>query len=231
MNGLLLFNKPILWTSHDAVDFIRRYSGQRAVGHSGALDPMATGLLVLLLGSATKLSQELTALDKDYTGTITFGIQTDTHDLEGRLLSWNECGALKPEDVERVFSGLAGRQLQVPPRYSSVRRQGRRLYEWARRGVVVEPAGRQVTVDEFQLLKFSPPDAAFFVRCSKGTYVRTLADEAGRRLGCGGVLSSLVRTRVGPFHLKNAFTEEQIRNYTAGQIASLLNHDHLQRIG
>lgn len=209
MDGIILFNKPILWTSHDAVDFFRRRLGQRKVGHAGALDPMATGLLLILAGSATKLSSSLSGLDKDYRGVMTFGVATDTQDFEGRILSETDTSSLTEDQVHKTLAGFEGLIRQVPPSFSAVKRQGKKLYEWARRGVMVAVEPREITVRRFELTTFSSPDAHFFLSCSKGTYVRTLCDEAGKALGCGAALSALVRTRIGDYHLKDAVTESR----------------------
>ncbi len=218
MDGILLFNKPILWTSHDAVDFIRRRLGQKAVGHAGTLDPLASGLLVMLLGKSTKRSPEFSALDKDYSGTMMLGVCTDTQDLEGKIVGTSDWGRVGSEEVAEVFSNLSGRQLQTPPSFSAARKGGRKLYDWARRGVAVEASPKEITVSQFLLTQFEPPEIHFFLTCSKGTYVRTLCDEAGRRLGCGAALSALSRTRVGPFALKDALGETAIREWALPDI-------------
>ncbi|MBI3253091.1 MAG: tRNA pseudouridine(55) synthase TruB [Candidatus Omnitrophica bacterium] len=222
MDGILLFDKPIHWTSHDAVDFIRRRIGQRAVGHAGTLDPLATGLLILLLGKSTKLSKDFSNLDKDYAGSMTLGMTTDTQDLEGRILSGALPENVRAADIERLFRELTGTLMQVPPRFSAVHQKGKKLYKWARKGVAVEEApAREIRVEDFKLLRFSPPDIYFSLRCSKGTYVRTLCDVIGKRLGPGGVLSCLVRTRIGRFRLENALTEEKIL---------AMSHENLSRL-
>lgn len=222
MDGILLFSKPILWTSHDAVDFIRRRVGQKAVGHTGTLDPLASGLLVMLLGKSTKRSQELGALDKDYSGTMRLGIWTDTQDLEGKIIGTSDYGSVRMEEVAEVFSKLSGRQTQTPPPFSAARKGGRKLYDWARLGVAVEARPKEVTVSQFILTRFAPPEIHFFLTCSKGTYVRTLCDEAGRRLGCGAALSALSRTRVGPFLLKDALSEKRVEALKANDIETYL---------
>ncbi|MGH7197378.1 MAG: tRNA pseudouridine(55) synthase TruB [Candidatus Omnitrophota bacterium] len=210
MDGILLFNKPILWTSHDAVDFARRCLGQKAIGHAGTLDPLATGLLVLLIGRATKLSPGFSALDKDYAGTLTLGIRTDTQDFEGKILEEASFDAVTEDRARGVFAELCGTQLQRAPAFSAVRRKGRKSYEWARRGVPVEPSEKEITVSDFALTAFAPPDIHFRLSCSKGTYVRALCDEAGERLGCGATLSALVRTRVGPYAVEDARSIEDL---------------------
>ncbi len=219
MDGILLFNKPILWTSHDAVDFFRRRLGQKKVGHAGTLDPMATGLLVMLLGAATKASSRLSGLDKDYAGTMTLGITTDTQDLEGKIIAVEEnYDAIDEGRVREVFGLFHGLIEQVPPAYSSVRKNGKKLYEWARKGVACAAEARQVMIRRFDLSAYLPPEAHFTLSCSKGTYVRALCDEAGKLLGCGAALSSLVRTRVGKFQLKDALAENQVSSFLKAEL-------------
>ena len=230
MDGILLFKKPILWTSHDAVDFIRRRLGQKAVGHAGTLDPLATGLLVILLGKATKLSQELSASDKDYAGSLTLGIRTDTQDLEGKILSTGDWTTIQKNGIEALFSEMSGVQFQTPPLFSAVKKKGRNLYCWARAGVIVEREAREINVHRFRMTELLLPDVYFSLSCSKGTYVRALCDDAGKRLGCGAVLSSLVRTRSGPFYLTDALNEEEVRHLPLAEIEKrLAAHENLQR--
>ena len=230
MDGVLLFNKPILWTSHDAVDFIRRRLGQKSVGHAGTLDPLATGLLVILLGQATKLSQDLSASDKDYAGSLTLGIRTDTQDLEGKILSTGDVAALQKDEIGAIFLKMSGTQLQTPPLFSAVKKKGKNLYHWARAGAVVEREAREINVRRFNVTEISLPEVYFSLTCSKGTYVRSLCDDIGQRLGCGAVLSSLVRTRSGPFHLIDALSEETIRHSPLAAIEKhLATHESLQR--
>ena len=222
MDGILLFNKPILWTSHDAVDFVRRCVRQKSVGHAGTLDPLATGLLVMLLGKLTKLSQQFSGLDKRYFGSMTLGIATDTQDLEGRILGGSDYDSVREESVLEVFSELRGTQLQKPPAYSAARKQGKRLYDWARQGVLVEPEPKQITVSRFELAGVEWPELYFSLVCSKGTYVRSLCDRVGQRLGCGATLSSLVREQVGRFNLSGAVGENELRQMPLEKIESIL---------
>jgi tRNA pseudouridine55 synthase len=222
MDGILLFNKPITWTSHDAVDLLRRKLGQRAVGHAGTLDPMATGLLVLLLGRATKRSQELSGLDKDYRGILTLGITTDTQDMEGRILRRASHELVAREDVENVFAGLRNSEWQIPPSYSAVRKEGKRLYDMARRGVAVTIEARPIRISELRLVSFRPPEIEFFASVSKGTYIRTLCDDAGKQLGCGACLSALVRTRIGSLHLSQALDAGDIRRLSLPELDARL---------
>jgi len=222
MDGILLFNKPILWTSHDAVDFVRRRAGQRAVGHAGTLDPLATGLLVLLLGNATKLSAEFSAYDKDYSGSFHFGMTTDTQDMEGRLLEARDASDLTAAQIQEAFRSLQGTQPQTAPLYSAVKKNGKKLCDWTRQGVSVERTPRTITVTRFDLLRYDAPEAYFSLSCSKGTYVRALCDAAGSKVGVGATLSALVRDRVGPFLLTKASDEKSLWALPAADLARRL---------
>ena len=222
MDGILLFNKPILWTSHDAVDFIRLKLGQKKVGHAGTLDPMATGLLLILIGKATKLSLALSALDKDYFGTMKLGVTTDTQDLEGRIVAVAETDEISEGAIDAVFEELRGSREQVIPMYSAARKNGKKLYEWARKGVCVEEMTKPVTISTLKVNCFALPEIHFFMTCSKGTYVRSVCDLAGKKLGCGAALSSLVRSRIGNFKLENAIDEKKIRNMPPADIEQRL---------
>lgn len=229
MDGLLLFNKPILWTSHDAVDFLRRRTGQRAVGHAGTLDPLATGLLVILLGKWTKRADEYMGLDKSYEGTILLGVETDSYDLDGRICPCEQPAAIDAKKIEAVFARFTGDSLQTPPAYSAIKKAGKKLYELARQGQTVEVQARPIVIREFFLNYFHENEIAFSLSCSKGTYVRSLAHEVGRTLGCGGVLSSLVRTRIGSFYLKDALSEADLKIMSYRQIEEYLN-ENISRI-
>ena len=200
----------MLWTSHDAVDFVRQRLGQRTVGHAGTLDPLATGLLVILAGKATKYSQEFSGFDKEYSGSMMLGVVTDTEDLEGRILEERDYGAVRKNLVLYVFSALHGPQWLKPPAFSAIRHQGRRLYDWARRGAVVEGKEKCVTISKLGMTRFESPEIYFSLTCSKGTYVRSVCSLVGRKLGCGATLSSLVRERVGMFVLTGALTKEDL---------------------
>lgn len=204
MDGVLLLDKPVLWTSHDLVDAVRRRTGQRAVGHAGTLDPMATGLMIVLLGKDTKRSAEFTGLDKSYRGSIRLGISTDTWDLDGRILEENPVPALTAEEVAVHLRRLTGEHRLEPPAFSAIKTGGRKAYASARRGQAVALEARPMDIRRFELEAYEEPEVYFSIDCSKGTYIRSLAHELGRRLGCGGALSSLVRTRIGPYRLQDA---------------------------
>ena len=202
-DGLLLIDKPDGITSHDAIDAVRRALGLRRVGHAGTLDPMASGLLLVGVGRATRLLRFLGELDKEYEGTGRLGVETATLDAEGEVVR------TATPDVSRValdeaMRGLAGEIEQRPPAYSAVKVGGRKLYEAARKGERVEAPPRRVRVDTFEAVRFEPPDFDFRVVCSSGTYVRVLVADVGARLGCGAHLTRLVRTRIGEFHVDEA---------------------------
>lgn len=202
-DGLLLVDKPSGITSHDVVDVERRRLGTRKVGHAGTLDPMATGLLVLGVGRATRLLRYLGDLPKTYEGTGRLGEETDTLDAEGAVLRRTAVSAMR-EDCVRACAALVGGSMQTPPAYSAVKVGGRKLYEAARRGEEVVAAPRPIRVDRFEVSGFDPPSFDFVVTCSGGTYVRVLVADVGVALGCGAHLSRLRRTAIGPFEVSEA---------------------------
>lgn len=204
MDGILLLNKPITWTSHDLVDEVRRRLKIKRVGHAGTLDPMATGLMILLLGKDTKRSSEFMGMDKSYRGSFRLGIRTDSWDLDGKILEERPAGQVSGPELETIFRGFHGEQEMIPPAFSAVKRSGQKAYALARRGETVTLEPRTVRVHEFKIEAYEPPEVYFELSCSKGTYVRSLGHLIGEKLGCGAALSSLVRTRIGGFHLKDA---------------------------
>lgn len=210
-DGLLLIYKPAGMTSHDVVDEIRRRFRMRRVGHGGTLDPAATGLLILLLGRATRHARILLGADKTYAGTLMLGVSTDTQDAEGKVLSTREVGPLTRERVEQACALFRGQIEQQVPAYSAVRIQGQRFYELARAGKPVPRRVRKVTVRDLRLLDLRLPEVDIELTCSSGTYVRTLCADIGDALGCGGHLLRLTRTQVGPFRLSEAVRLEEAR--------------------
>jgi tRNA pseudouridine55 synthase len=202
-DGLLLVDKPRGITSHDAVDGVRRVVGTRKVGHAGTLDPMATGLLVMGVGRATRLLRFLGDMDKEYEGTARLGEETDTLDAEGEVVRTAPVDVSEGE-VAGGMAALTGELRQRPPAYSAVKVGGRRLHREARAGRAVEAEPRTVRVDVFDLRAFDGRDAEFRVVCSGGTYVRSLVADLGQRLGTGAHLRRLVRTRIGPFRVEDA---------------------------
>jgi tRNA pseudouridine55 synthase len=203
LEGLLLVDKPKGVTSHDVVDAARRALGIRKIGHAGTLDPMATGLLILGLGRATRLLRFLADLPKTYEGTGLLGVETDTLDAEGEVIRTTDVHVDRTA-LERAMASRVGASMQPPPAYSAVKVGGRKLYEAARTGEPVEAAPRHVRVDAFDLLAFDPPRFDFRVTASGGTYVRVLVADVGADVGSGAHLIRLVRTAIGPFHVQDA---------------------------
>jgi tRNA pseudouridine55 synthase len=210
-------------TSHDVVDRLRRATGMRRIGHTGTLDPAATGLLVLCLGTATRLSEFLTGLDKTYEGTILFGTTTDSYDLDGTVLETREVPALSAADIQHVCDDFTGAILQVPPMVSAVKVRGERLYKLARKGESVEREPRPITVREFQILDYTAPRAAFRLCCTRGTYARSLCHDVGQRLGCGACLDNLRRTAVGKYAIADALDVNEFtsRDAVVSQLLTL----------
>lgn len=199
MNGVLVADKPGGPTSHDVVAFVRRFTRPSKTGHTGTLDPMATGVLPVCVGTATRLARFLGAGAKEYTGAIALGARTDTYDAQGSLVEERPVGGIREEDVRRAASGLTGEILQAPPPWSAKHVGGERAYRLAREGKLSEMAPVKVRVDLFEISRVEGPIVTFRVACSRGTYVRSLAHDLGQRLGCGAHLAELRRTRTGPF--------------------------------
>ncbi len=217
IEGIVVVNKPPGITSHDVVSFVRRKFKMRRVGHAGTLDPMATGVLVVLLGKSTKLFDRFVFFDKAYQATLTLGLMTTTADIQGEVIQRLPYDQVSSDQVEEVFKRFLGPLPQIPPMVSAVKQNGQRLYKLARRGVSVERTPRNIRIDSLQLVDFLKPDVKFYVECSKGTYVRQLAQDVGEVLGCGACISQIERTKVGPFVLPEAVTLEE------------LNESHIRR--
>jgi tRNA pseudouridine55 synthase len=209
-SGILVVDKGRGATSFDVVAVVRRRLGVRRIGHAGTLDPEATGVLPILVGEATKLTPYLVDQDKEYVATLRFGVTTDTHDVSGRVLSQTPVDELDPARLEDACRAFVGQIRQVPPMYSAVHHQGRRLYELAREGIEVERAAREVVIRSIAIEKIEGPRATLRIVCGKGTYVRVLAADLGAALGCGGAVESLVRWRVGPFDLRDAVSWNEL---------------------
>jgi len=199
VNGILLLDKPAGLTSNAALQAVKKLYAARKAGHTGSLDPLATGLLPICFGEATKISGFLLDADKHYTVTCRFGIRTTTADAEGEIIEERPVGDLGERRVAAALAGFAGEIEQVPPMYSALKHKGERLYKLAREGVEVEREPRRVTIHAIELLSCSSPVAEIRVHCSKGTYVRTLVEDIGEQLGCGAHVTALRRTGVGPF--------------------------------
>lgn len=210
LEGVLLVDKPTDHTSHDVVARLRGKLRMKRIGHAGTLDPMATGLLVILVGKATRISQYLTSVDKVYTGTIELGEVTNTQDAEGEVLETRPVPPLTEADVRKALQGFIGDQYQLPPMFSAIKIDGVPLYKRAREGVEVEREPRFIRVVSYELTRWASPELDFKVHCTKGTYVRTLAHDLGQRLGCGGHLKCLRRLSSGSLTLERALTLDQI---------------------
>ena len=204
MDGILVVDKPAGPTSFDVVHRVRASLKVSKVGHTGTLDPMATGVLPICLGAATRLAGYLTEGDKEYLATVALGASTDTQDATGTVLQARDVPALTRAQLDEAIARFRGPQQQIPPMYSAVKIDGKRLYEHARAGREVEREARSITVHALELLDFGERELKLRVACSKGTYVRTLAHDLGEALGCGAHLSALRRTKSGPFGLENA---------------------------
>ncbi|MBP1582971.1 MAG: tRNA pseudouridine(55) synthase TruB, partial [Victivallales bacterium] len=214
-DGILLVDKPLDWTSHDVVNFVRRRFHLKKTGHCGTLDPFATGLLVLLVGKATKLQDQLMASEKTYSGVIRLGVETDSQDRTGQVLATHEIPAdLTLAKLQQVADTFLGEQLQTPPMHSALKLNGQPLYKLARKGQTVEREPRPVTIRSFQLLSYQDGECLFIVRCSKGTYVRTLAADFGDRLCCGAHLKELRREASGKFRVTQAANLDDLRSWT-----------------
>jgi tRNA pseudouridine55 synthase len=220
--GVLVLDKPAGVTSFDAVAAVRRRLGIRRVGHAGTLDPSATGVLPILVGEATKLMAYLTDQDKEYLATVRFGLTTDTHDLDGRVLATAPVPPLTRDVVDAACRPFVGLIRQVPPMYSAVHHEGRRLYELARAGVDVEREPREVVVHSIAVERIGEQSTVLRIVCGKGTYVRALAADLGAVLGCGAALETLVRTRVGPFTLEGALDGALLASLDAEQVWAAL---------
>jgi tRNA pseudouridine55 synthase len=218
-DGILLVDKPSGPTSHDVVAAIRSRFRFNKVGHGGTLDPQATGLLVILLGKGTKLSNRFAGSDKIYEGTLHLGVSTDSQDAQGNILREADYTNVTREQVETETRKLTGDIMQTPPMVSAVKIGGIPLYKRARKGETIEREPKLIHVYEFKLLNFIPPQATFFLRCSKGTYVRTLCSDIGDTLGCGAHLEQLRRTRCGDFSLDDAVPLDTIMNMDLAGIA------------
>lgn len=202
--SVILINKPLNWTSFDAVKKVRIATGISKVGHAGTLDPLATGLLIICTGKFTKKINEYMGWQKEYTGTITIGASTPTFDKESKPENFKPYLHITESDIINATKSFIGNIKQYPPIHSAIKKDGKRLYEYARKGEKVEPEPRKITIDVFEITKITLPEINFRVVCSTGTYIRSLANDFGIALGIGGYLSSLCRTRIGEFFLKDA---------------------------
>lgn len=205
---VLNINKPEGWTSFDVVKKVRRLTQVKKVGHAGTLDPFATGVLIICMGKATKRVEEFMALKKEYVARIELGKRTDTYDRTGRVLSVDSVHDLSTDQVRDICNGFRGEQLQVPPMYSARKVNGQRLYKLARQGKQVARKAKRIVIHELDVQKVALPFVTLRIVCSRGTYIRSIANDVGEKLGCGGCLDALVRTKIGSYRLEEAWTVE-----------------------
>ena len=222
LEGILLVDKPAGFTSHDVVARLRRKLAMKRIGHAGTLDPMATGLLMMLVGKATSVSQYLTNLDKEYEGTIELGKTTNSQDAEGEVVETRPVPPLTEEAVRAAMQGFLGDQYQTPPMFSAIKVDGVPLYKRARKGEEVPREPRFIRVASYELTGFALPRLDFRLRCSKGTYVRTLAHDLGQKLGCGAHLCALRRTATDRFRIEAALTLAAIEQLSLAEIEQRL---------
>ncbi len=221
--GILLIDKDSGCTSHDVVDRVRRCLKIRSVGHAGTLDPLATGLLVILVGRATKVSQYLMSLDKVYEGGFKLGEETDSHDSDGQIVSSMPVpGDLNEDGIRAHMASFIGDQYQTPPMFSAKKVNGVALYKLARQGKEVERQPRFIRISSFDLLEWKNPTGKFRLACSKGTYVRTVCHDMGKRIGCGAHMTSLRRISSDKFHVSNAVRLDDLAQMNASAIRKLL---------
>ncbi len=222
MNGILIIDKPPGWTSHDVVAKLRGILKQKRIGHGGTLDPMATGVLPVFVGRATRAVEFCEKFDKEYIAGLRLGIETDTQDITGSIVASSDVTATRRE-VENALSHFTGQIMQLPPMYSAIKIGGTPLYKLARRGQEAERKPRPVAIEQLEILEQTGADYLLRVVCSKGTYIRTLCHDIGKFLGCGGTMFSLQRTRVGPFKLEQSVTLARVAEIAVdGQEPALL---------
>ncbi|MDQ5984681.1 MAG: tRNA pseudouridine synthase B [Syntrophus sp. SKADARSKE-3] len=226
MNGLVIVDKPAGMTSHDVVSIVKKTLGVKKAGHTGTLDPLATGVLPICLNEATKLAQFLTSDTKEYRATMFLGVETDTLDIEGQVLSRKTPNS-DAGHIERVLAGFIGKTVQRPPAYSAVKYKGKALYKWARKGVVVDSPSRHVEIFRLDVEDVSLPYVTFTISCSAGTYIRSICDDAGRVLGCGACLAALRRLRSGDFHIDKAVPPRDAEALRNGMITMTGAVSHL----
>lgn len=215
MDGMIVIDKGPGMTSFDVVRSLRKLLAIKKIGHTGTLDPLATGVLILCLGKATRLAQEIEAESKVYEAEMDFGYRTDSYDIEGKLLEKSEKQEVNLEEFQRTLSKYLGKTMQTPPMYSALKVNGQKLYELARKGIEVERKLREIQVDFIHILDFQKTRAKIETKVSKGTYIRSLIDDIGKDLGNFATMTALRRSQVGNQHLKNSYTISKIRDMIA----------------
>jgi tRNA pseudouridine55 synthase len=217
---MLLINKPYKWTSFAVITKVRALTGIKKVGHAGTLDPLATGLLIVCTGRFTKRINEFMAQEKEYTGSITLGATTPTFDRESEPENVKDVSRIDEEKIYAATKAFVGDIMQVPPMHSAIKKDGKRVYEMARRGETIELEPRKLFIKSFEITKIEMPVVYFKVVCSTGTYIRSLANDFGAALGCGGYLSSLCRTAIGNFRIEQSLTIEQLEEQVKKDFAN-----------
>ncbi|MEM9773879.1 MAG: tRNA pseudouridine(55) synthase TruB [Chloroflexota bacterium] len=232
MEGILNIDKPHAMTSHDVVGRVRRVAGLRRVGHTGTLDPMATGVLVVCLGRATRLVEYVVGRPKTYLGVVRLGQTTDSYDADGEILTEAAVPELSTAILEPLLDQFRGDIMQIPPMVSAIKKDGKKLYELAREGKTVERPPRPVTIYELDCLSIDGPDIALRIRCSAGTYIRSIAHDLGQLLGCGGHLISLRREQVGKFDLDSAVSLDELSSENVDSYLQPMDLavDHLPKV-
>lgn len=223
VHGIINIYKEKGYTSHDVVAKLRRIVGQKKIGHTGTLDPDATGVLPVCFGKATKLCDLLTDKDKTYETVLLLGKETDTQDISGTVLNEKQTGTVTEADVRSVVASFIGPYAQIPPMYSAIKIGGKKLYELAREGKTVERKPRNVEILSIDILEMNLPRVKMRVHCSKGTYIRTLCNDIGAKLGCGGCMEALVRTQVSSFVIAEAKTLAEVETFVAdGRLSEII---------
>jgi tRNA pseudouridine55 synthase len=236
INGFVIIDKPAGITSHDVVSRVRRILGTRKVGHTGTLDPFATGVLPVAVNDGTKVIPYLDEGKKCYEALLRLGVTTDTLDMTGTILSESPISSISVETFSSCLADFTGSISQIPPMYSAIKQNGQPLYKLARQGIEVERKAREVEIYSLEILSFDLPHVSLRVICSRGTYIRTLADDIGSRLGCGAALQELRRTESGPFFIKNAVTLQELETAVSeGRVDAyclppVITLSHLQEI-
>lgn len=218
MDGILIINKPQWLTSHDVVLKLRKKLGQQKIGHAGTLDPIATGVLVLVLGKATKQVTKLINQDKSYDVTLVFGIKTDTGDITGKILDKKEVKDIDISKIKEIFNKFQGQLMQTPPMVSAKKYKGKPLYKYARQGKIIPRAPKQIYIYSITLNEIKLPEISFSVHCSKGTYIRTLCEDIGEIIGLGACANRIHRTKSGPFTIEMAIDLDKILTYDTEEI-------------
>jgi len=219
---ILNVSKPVGKTSFAVVSYVRKLSHIKKVGHAGSLDPNAEGVLIVAVGKATKKIEQFVNYEKEYVGRVRFGIETDTFDSDGSVISTSPVNGLNAEKIEQALQTFSGTISQVPPRFSALKYKGRPMYEYARRGEIIEPEPRDVNVYDIRLESVELPDAVIRITCSRGTYIRSIAHDLGQMLGCGAILHALTRERIGDYHIRDALKWHELPH----MIEEVIVHKH-----